>query len=174
MRYFLAGLAAVLWLGGCGFTPVYGTNSDLNIEVSTYLSAIHLSQNSGALGQQLENALEDRLNPDSSPSLYEKSFRLEFSVATKRDAVVIEQDGSIARYNIMLNSPYRLKDAQTGEVLSKGTLRRTASFYNAPEKFAGYIAEKDAVDRALIELSEDYKLRLIAYFAKHYKQGARK
>lgn len=83
-------LTAVLWLlAGCGFTPVHGNTSDYAIEVSTYLTSIDLSQRSGALGQQLENAIEDRLDPNSSGSLYGKSFRLEFSISSKRDAVVI-------------------------------------------------------------------------------------
>lgn len=172
MRIFL--LVLLSWVvSGCGFTPVYGTNNDQDIEVSTYLSSITLKQNAGPLGQRLENALEDRLNPEASGSLYNKAFRLEFSISSKRDAVVIEQDGSIARYNILLNAPYRLIDAETGEVLDKGQVRRTASFFNAPEKFASYIAEKDAVDRALLELSEDFKLRLASYFARNYKLGQR-
>jgi LPS-assembly lipoprotein len=163
----------MLWVAGCGFTPVYGTNNDQDVEVSSYLSSITLKQRSGALGQQLENALEDRLNPDASASLYGKAFQLDFTIDNKRDAVVIEQDGSIARYNVLLISNYRLTDTETGEVLDKGSVRRTASFFNAPEKFAAYIAEKDALDRALLELSEDYKLRLAAYFAKNYKLGER-
>lgn len=163
----------VLVLAGCGFQPLYGSNSDRDIEVSTYLSSIRFSQRSGALGQRLQNALEDSFNPDASSSLYGKSFRMEFSLESRRDAVVIEQDGAIARFNILLSSPYRLIDDETGEVLDKGTIRRTASFYNAPEKFAAYTAEKDAVERALKELAEDYRLRIAAYFAQHYKLGQR-
>lgn len=172
MRNTLA-IVALLVLTACGFQPVYGTNSDYNIEVSSYLSSVRFSQRSGPQGQQLQNALEDRFNPDASASLYGKSFVMEFSLNSRRDAVVIEQDGSIARYNILLISQYRLLDEETGELLDEGTIRRTASFYNAPEKFAAYVAEKDAVQRALVELAEDYRLRIAAYFAQHYKLGQR-
>lgn len=172
MRQALA-IIALVALAACGFQPVYGTNSDRDIEVSTYLSSIRFVQRSGMLGQQLQNALEDGFNPDASSSLYGKSFRLEFNIATRRDAVVIEQNGVIARYNILLISAYRLIDDETGELLDNGTLRRTASFYNAPEKFAAYTAERDAVQRALGELAEDYRLRVAAYFAQHYKLGPR-
>lgn len=171
MRWLL--IAMMLVLPACGFQPLYGKNDDRDIEVSTYLSAIDLSQRSGMLGQQLENAMQDRFNPDSSASLYAVAFRLEFNISSKRDAVVIEQDGSIARYNILLASAYKLIDKETGEVLDSGTIRRTASFYNAPDKFSAYIAEKNAIDRALVELSEDYRLRLSAYFAQNYKLGQR-
>jgi hypothetical protein len=167
-------LIAVAWcLAACGFQPIYGTTGDYDIEVGTYLSSIEFSQRSGVLGQQLQNAMEDRFDPEASGSLYGKSFRLQFGLDSKRDAVVIGQDGSIARYNILLTSPYTLIDIESGAVLDRGTVRRTASFYNAPDKFSAYVAEKNAIDRALTELSEDYKLRMAAYFAQHYKLGPR-
>lgn len=163
----------LMLLSGCGFQPVYGTVGDRDIEVATYLSSIRLKQKSGVMGQQLQNQLEDLFSPDSADSLYGESFQLEFDVDSKRDAVVIEQDGSISRFNILLTSHYKLIDEETGEVLDKGTVRRTASFYNAPEKFSAYIAEKDAMVRALREMAEDYKMRMAAYFAREYKLGQR-
>src|SRR5690606_30430679 len=158
---------------GCGFTPVYGTNDDYDIEIGTYLASIKVEHHrvSGVLGQQLENALEDRLNPTSKDSLYGTAFRLQFTVVPRQDAAIIEQTGVIQRFNIVLTSNYKLVDAYTGEVLDSGTVRRTASFFNAPEKYAAYVAEKDAVQRALVEMSEDYRLRLASYFAREYKLG---
>lgn len=163
----------LILVAGCGFQPVYGTVGDRNIEVSTYLASVRLKQKSGAMGQQLQNQLEDLFSPNSADSLYGEAFRLEFDVDSKRDAVVIEQDGSIARFNILLTSHYKLIDAETGELLDKGTVRRTASFFNAPEKFSAYIAERDAMARALREMAEDYKMRMTAYFAREYKLGQR-
>lgn len=167
-------LAMVLWLAaGCGFTPIHGHTGDYDIEVATYLAATELQARSGVLGQQLKNAMEDRFDPDSSGSLYNKAFRLEFDVKQNRQAGVIERDGAIMRFNIILTSDYRLIDAETREVLDTGTIHRTASYFNAPEKFASYIAEKDAIQRALIEMGEDYKMRLSSYFAREFKLGPR-
>lgn len=174
MRRFFA-LLLMFCLSACGFTPLYGEAGDYDIEVGTYLAATELqaASGSGIMGQQLKNALEDSFNPNSASSLYNNAFRLEFDLNQSRSAGVIEQDGAILRYNIVLSSTYRLIDLETREVLSRGTIRRTASYFNAPEKFASYIAEKDAVQRVLHEMSEDYKMRLSSYFAKEYKLGPR-
>jgi hypothetical protein len=171
----LLAIAMVLLLTGCGFQPLHGDSSDYDIEIGTYLTSTKLkvANSSGMAGQQLLNAIEDRFNPDSAPSLYNDAFLLEFDLTERREAGVIEQDGSISRFNIRLLSKYRLIDLDTREVLDKGTITRTASYFNAPEKFSAYIAEKDAVQRALIEMSADYKLRLSAYFAREYKLGQR-
>lgn len=174
MRH-LALLISLFLLASCGFHPLHGKANDYDIEVSTYLASTKVEAIGGEpmLAQQLENAVSDRFNPDSSPSLYSTAFRLEFSLSQQRQAAIIQQEGIIGRYNIILASQYKLIDAETRTVLDTGTIRRTASFFNAPEKYAAYIAEKDAVQRALLEMSEDYKMRIAAYFAREYKLGSR-
>lgn len=173
MRFWA--IVMMVLLAGCGFQPLHGDSSDYDIEVGTYLTSTKLkvARNSGMAGQQLLNAIEDRFNPDSAPSLYNDAFLLEFDLTEQREAGVIEQDGSISRFNIRMISDYRLIDLETREVLDSGSINRTASYFNAPEKFSSYIAEKDAVQRALIEMSADYKLRISAYFAREYKLGQR-
>ncbi len=165
-------LMLCVWLTGCGFQPVYGNVQDDHIEVASYLSSIQVDASGGELGQRLENQLEDRLNPKAIDSLYGQYFRLQTNITANRDAVVVELDGDISRFNIELVSKYYLYDDK-GELLDRGTVRRTASFNAVDEKFAAYVAEKEAVERALVEMSEDYRMRLSAYFAQHYKLGQR-
>lgn len=174
MRNFLL-LLCLMVLAGCGFKPLHGDAADLDIEVGTYLASTKIEAVAGRdmLGQQLENAIEDRFNPNGRSSLYNTAFRLEFSLREQRQAAIIQQTGAIGRYNVILQSDYKLIDAETREVLDSGTIRRTASFFNAPEKYAAYIAEKEAVQRALLEMSEDYKMRIASYFARDYKLGPR-
>lgn len=167
-------LSGFVWMtGGCGFQPVYGSLKDDSIEVSTYLAAVDVAVIPGATGQQFRNALQDRLNPAAGKSVYGRAFRLEVALRIKRDPIVIEKDGSIGRYNINLSSNYRLLDSETLELLTSGKINRIASFSDTDEKFAAYIAEKDAMERAILELSEDYRLRLAAYFAGNYTLGAK-
>lgn len=177
MSRFLAhwALIALFSLSGCGFKPMYGAVDDYDIEVGTYLASTEIQAGTASdmLGQQLRNALEDRFNPDSSISLYDKAFRLEVSLRQQRQAAVMQQTGNIGRFNVLLISNYRLVDTETREVLDSGEIRRTASYFNSPERFASYIAEKDAVQRALLEMSEDYRMRLAAFFAREYKLGQR-
>lgn len=163
-------VCGAMGLSGCGFQPVYGKVSDRqHLEVATYLAGIDIDPIRGREGQMLRNGLEDRLNPQAEASIYKGAFRLAVVLQAKRDPVVVEPDGSIARYSVNLVSSYKLFDTQTGEELDSGIVRRVAS-YDAPiEKFAVYVAEKDALERGVIELAEDYRLRLAAYFANNYK-----
>lgn len=163
-------LTALFLLVSCGFQPVYGTVDDReHLELSTYLAGVEVAPISGREGQQLRIMLEDRLNPADSASIYDKSFRLNIALKLRRDPVIVQPDGSIARYQMVLTSTYRLTDVETGESMDSGQIRRISSFDVPIEKFAVYVAERDATRRALTELSEEYRMRLIAYFARHYK-----
>lgn len=169
MRIFAA-IALLLLLPACGFQAIYGKSDDTSIEIGTYLAATTVSaRGSGELGNRLKIAVEDRLNPTASSSLYGKAFNLEIRVAAPRTPLGIGRTGEISRYDVTLQSHYVLTDGETREVLDKGIISRRVSFFNADEKFASYVAEQDAIERGINELGEDYKVRLAAYFAEHYK-----
>lgn len=163
-------VALLLFLPACGFQAIYGKSDDTNIEIGTYLASTTVTtRGSGELGNQLKNTIEDRLNPTAATSLYGKAFNLEVRVTAPRTPLGIGRSGAISRYDVTLQSSYVLTDAETREVLDKGVITRRVSFFNADEKFASYAAEKDAIDRGINELGEDYKMRLASYFAEHYK-----
>lgn len=165
----------LLLLSACGFQPVYGNARDLDIEVGTYLAStdVKVSNSRDMSLQKLHNAIEDRLNPTSSASVYGHAFELVINLAQQRSAGVIERNGQILRYNILLTSSYTLRDANTNEVLDTGKLVTTTSFYNADERFAAYVSEQDAVDEAVKQLAEKYRMRLASYFAGEFKLGPR-
>ncbi|MBM3617581.1 MAG: hypothetical protein FJX23_03450 [Alphaproteobacteria bacterium] len=170
MSRILAGIALLLLLPACGFQAIYGKSDDTNIEIGTYLASTTVNtRGSGELGNRLKIAVEDRLNPTAAASLYGKAFNLEIRVTAPRTPLGIGRSGAISRYDVTLQSSYVLSDAETREVLDKGVITRRVSFFNADEKFASYAAEQDAIDRGINELGEDYKIRLAAYFAEHYK-----
>lgn len=164
------GLVLLFALSACGFQAIYGQSDDTSIEIGTYLASTTVSASaSGELGHRLQISIEDRLNPTASKSLYGKAFNLEVRVSAPRIPVGIDRTGEISRYDVTLQSQYVLTDAETMDVLDKGMITRRVSFFNTDEKFASYAAEQDAVDRGIKELGEDYKVRLAAFFAEHYK-----
>jgi LPS-assembly lipoprotein len=55
---------------------------------------------------------------------------------------------------VTMTSNYRLVDTTTGDVISSGTRRVSASFDKPRQEFAAYRAERDAQDRAARELAE--------------------
>lgn len=168
MRQLVLSLTLLCLLASCGFSPIYATDShrpEGSPAIAEHLRAIVLKQSSGMQGQQLENAIADTINPTSEKSSLGDAYRLEFNLKQTKSAAIVEQDGSIARYQIGLTSTYKLIDAASGDVLNRGEIRRVASFNVADEKFAAYVAEKDAIQNALKEISADYGQRLAAQFA---------
>ena len=161
----LLAILCLIGLTACGFQPIYGESSrQENDRIARYFAATDIRTKSGARGQQLKNALEDQLNPNSIISDIKKHYTLQVEVQVRRDATVIERDGSISRYNVNVSSNYRLRDAN-GRTLKKGVVRRTASYNDVNEHFSSYIGEKDAIQRAIKEMSEDYKMQLAAFYA---------
>lgn len=166
----LALLIASLLLQNCGFQPIYGAVEDDDIEVGTYLASTEVKALGGnSLANDLKIAIEDRINPKAQESLYGRSFQLEVTIRTPRTPLGIGRSGAISRYDITLDSRYRLVDLDTKEELTRGVMQRRVSYFNADEKFAAYTAEQDAIRRGVRELSEDYKMRLSSYFAQYYK-----
>lgn len=166
MRFFLFPL--LFLLAACGFQPLYGDVTDDNAEIASYLAAITVDAEGGVMAQQLQNELEDRLNPSTRGSVFgDGRFILKLQVSSDRDPVLVELDGNILRYHIELVSRFELLEGESGKRLHRGVVRRTASFNVVDEKFAAYVAEKDAIERALVEMSQDYKMRLGAYFAEN-------
>lgn len=163
-------LITALLLQGCGFQPVYGEVQDDHIEVGSYLASTEVRAKGGSdLVNQLKMGIEDRINPKAQESLYGPSFQLEITLRTPRTPLGIGRSGAISRYDITLDSRYRLIDLDTKQELTKGVIQRRVSYFNADEKFAAYSAEQDAIRRGVKELAEDYKMRLASYYAQYYK-----
>lgn len=154
------GLASAL--GACGFTPLYGVQPD-GTRVNTELEQIQVvAIEDGRTGYDIYNALIDRLSPNGEPEA--PDYQLRIRLREQREGVAIERDASITRYNLRLTANYTLVDIRTGNTVHEGQSRSIASYNVVDSQFATLTAERDAEERAAIELSEDIKLRLAIFF----------
>ena len=110
--------------------------------------------------------LEDTLNireTSANPARYALSIVLTQSVS----GLGVSREGIVGRYNIYLNTTYTLKRLGDQKVISTGKVNRVASYNNVVNAyFSAFQAERDARERAINELAEDYRLRLGAEFAR--------
>lgn len=164
IRMFIVLATALTSLTGCGFEPVYGTKSASHntAQRSGVPLPIMVDTIPGRLGQELRIALEDQFNPEGK-SLGAGAYRLSVGLKVGKVPVAIEADGTIARYNVVLDSQYQLTRADTGEKVDSGTLRRIGS-YNVTNNadYATFVAENDAIKTTALGLAEDYRLRFSA------------
>lgn len=146
---------ALLLLSACGFQPVHGRRA-----AAPELEQVEVAPIPGRTGQLLRISLEDRLRAGGAAA-----WRLEASIAVTPQAVGIEADREITRYNLHLVSSFRLLRTGDGKEVLSGTVRRIASYNVSDSDFSTHIASRDALKRGLDELAEDYRMRLAAFFA---------
>lgn len=160
----LAGALAVS-LTACGFTPLYGVQEGTSSRTEQELAQIEIMQISDdRLGYDVYNALVDRLSPTGLPA--NPDYQLRVRLREDREGVAIERDASITRYNYRLNATYALIDVRSGNVIHEGTSRSIAAYNVVDNQFATLSAQRDAQERAAVELSEDIRLRLGIFFGR--------
>lgn len=157
-------LTALLALAACGFKPVH--SQSYRAEQDASLASVEVVVNNSRLGQLLKAEIERGVNPDYQRS--EKLYTL-FVTLSERDVYLfINPDGTAGRGDVLFNSSYTLQRTLDSKQVANGTLNRTAS-YNISETadYATYVSEEDARKRGIIELANDYKLRLVSLMHEH-------
>ena len=162
-------LPALLALAACGFEPLYGTQGGT---ASPALAAIAVDPIPERDGQLLKMHFEDEINPAGAAS--RKRYGLAVSLNKTLVPALTRSDGQVLRYNVQINSHFRLYDKLSGAELYAGDVNRTGSYNVAVSDFSSFISERDVAQRILKELAVDYRLRLSAFFAKSAPQTAPK
>lgn len=150
-----------LLLSACGFQPLYGRHAPSGAPMAGV--KIQTSAVVGREAQELKSDLEDRLDPDGARS-GPVEYQLNAALIVTKSAIVIAPDGTVQRYNIILESPYELIRIADGKKVTSGKLRHVTSYNNVNQAyFSTYVSEADVIRRAITELSEVYRQRLAAF-----------
>lgn len=162
-RLAILGLAA--GLGGCGFRPLLKQQAaaDADQSVQAELASIEVEPARGQLGQQLRNDLLDQLNPGALAVA--SRYRLSVQNQVTTNALAIQIDATITRFNLRLRTRFQLRDKQSGKMVYASTVARTSSYNVVRQPYAVKVAETDAQRRAAREVSADVRNLLAVYFA---------
>ena len=147
-RFFLLGAAA---LGGCGFTPVLGTQGSANRLQNNIL----VDAPKDRPGFLLTSELEDRLGRATTPR-YGLSYKIELSEAP---FAISTNDVSLG-FDLLGEITYQLRDLGTGEVVSKGMVENFTSYSASGSTVATQVAERDANTRLMTILADQIVTRL--------------
>jgi hypothetical protein len=136
--------------------------SSVQVRVATGISST-LSSNSGSIprryGELLKAEIEDNINPDSTRA--EKLFMLDITFSEADIALFVNPDGTASRGDLNYNSNYTIKRLKDNKTVASGTLHRVSSYNSSPTAdYASFTSIEDARKRGMIELAEDYKLRI--------------
>jgi hypothetical protein len=161
-RGLLLALAPALGgLAACGFRPLHaGSEGEA---VDRELAAINVEVPRNRIGQFMKNVLLDDLNPRGlrEASRYDLFVRLRRA----RNALIIQQEDDITRYDLLIAAFYELRRQDDGKALYRSAARRVASFNVRQAPFATEISEINAEERAARELSHHIRTQLSLFFA---------
>jgi LPS-assembly lipoprotein len=155
-------LGGCLVVGACTLRPLLHATGDAGVRDE--LEAIRIVGLDGRLGQLVRNALLDELNPAGvdAPSRYILDVDLERGA----QALGIQTDNVITRFNLTLTARFELIDPKDGQVLYQSTVQRIASYNVSDQPYATLSAEVDAERRVAREVGSNIQTLLAVHFAR--------
>jgi LPS-assembly lipoprotein len=110
-------------------------------------------------GQILHIALEDLLHADGQfPT---PRYRLDTTLEEAKQPIVIETNGRVSRYNLVLVARYNLYDIQSSALITKGVVKRISGFNASLSDFSTFVSENDTHDRNIRQMAQDISMRLM-------------
>jgi LPS-assembly lipoprotein len=140
-------------VAACGFTPVYGPNGAGNALQNNLL----VDEPDTRQGYFLTRQIEDRLGRAANPA-----YGLAVKLTTSEEALGIDGDGDIARYNILGTADYVLRDLGTGAIVSSGKVNAFTGYSTTGTTVASLSAQRDATQRLMTQLADQIVTRLYA------------
>jgi len=166
------GLAAavVQLLSGCGWAPLY---AEIKTEAaSEELRAIKVDPIPERIGQRLEIALRNSLNPTGEPT--PTRYRLNTTLVIVLGNLGIQSQGLATLGQLDAYATYRLIDLQTGGILLTNTVHVANSFDLNPNQYSTIVGEDDAGVRTVAELDQEIVSRLTLFMQRRTAENSTK
>ena len=163
-------LNMALATAGCGFHPLYG-RTDIDPRVAPTLAAVYVDPIPDRVGYELRNSLLDLFNATGQAD--GAVYRLKLTLAEQEEAVVLQTNTAITRYNYTLTAHYDLFPRQSTNPVKSGNVT-ALSAYNvaaAPFLYATVTEERDAKNRAANDIAERIRIELAVYLRNAAQQA---
>jgi LPS-assembly lipoprotein len=152
-------IALLLALSGCGWTPLYADPQ--SGPASAELRAIHVDPIPERIGQRLELALRNSLNPTGIPT--KERYELQTSLRFSLSALGLISAGTSTIGRVDLVATYKLIDMKSHAALLTNTVHSQNSFELNPNQYSTVVGEYDAAGRSVVELNEEIVTRLTLF-----------
>lgn len=152
----------LLPLAACGFHPLYGSTAT-GPGIARTLSEIYVEPIPDRVGYQLRNALLDLFNATGRGD--DAAYRLKLTLNEEEQAVALQTNTNITRYNYTLKAHYELIPKGSTDVAKSGDVASLTA-YNvaaAPYLYATVAAERDAKERAATDIAERIRIAVAVY-----------
>ena len=159
-RWWLAlAITGPLALSGCGWAPLYG---DPEVgPAGEELRAIRVDPIPERIGQRLEMALRNSLNPSGEPTPPRYVLRSTPSVSLSNLGIQAQGLATLGQLDVTVT--YVLVDMQSGKTLLANTVHVANSFDLNPNQYSTIVGEDDAGVRGVAELNQEIVTRLTLF-----------
>lgn len=144
-------LGVPLFLGACGFQPVYGPNGSGSAFLGRVVVVAPRTREEFLLVERLEERLGRGANPD---------LTLSHRLALSEQGLAEDALGQIRRFNVLGRLDYTLTDNRSGAVLTSGAVDGFTGFAAAGTTLATLSARQDALARLMTILADQVFQRL--------------
>lgn len=137
-------LIGALFLGACGFTPVYGPGGAGTKLQNTIAFTAPLTE----FGFRVRTTLEDRFGWSNSPT-----YTVEIDLNSRQTTAAIDVDGDITRFDISGTAAWVLSSTD-GAAVTRGEVQTSTSYSATGTTVATQTAERDARARLAQALAD--------------------
>ncbi len=160
-------LVACGLLSGCGFRPLYGDFQPGS--AGERFLEVEIDMPKDREGQLLRNELVGRFY--GSEQRRAPRYRLGMELKESKTSLAVKKSAFATRGNLAMSVTFKLSDRTTGVGVFTGSSKVTVSYNILDSEFASLLAEKNARERAIRELSHDIRVRLGSYFDRLAETG---
>jgi len=152
-------IAALTALLGCGWEPLYADPQ--TGPASEELRAIKVNPIPERIGQRLEIALRNSLNPSGEPT--PPRYVMSTSLISVLGNLGIQSEGLATLGQIDTFATFMLVDLQNNATLLTNTVHVANSFDLNPNQYSTIVGEDDARVRSVAELDQEIVARLTMF-----------
>ena len=149
-------LIILLLFNNCGYTPVYSKKNNED------LIAISVKNIKNRPGQILRNSLMNKINPENKRVI--SKYRLTIEISESQNNLAYRQDMSATRTDLEIDAKYILTNIKNGNILIDSSTKSISSFDVVESVYATIVAEKDAREKSLQDISDQIYTTLIIFF----------
>ena len=136
------------------------------------LRAIQVLPISERIGQRLEMALRNSLNPTGEPTKF--LYALHTTLTVSLSALGIQSQGTATLGRIDVSASFVLVDNRKGSTLLSNSAHVQNSFALNPNQYSTVVGEDDARVRSVAELNQEIVTRLTLFMEHRAAQNAPK
>jgi LPS-assembly lipoprotein len=156
---------AGLGLGGCGFQPLYGSNTTTasGTRLSEAMASVDVQPIPGRVGQKVRNELI--FSNTGGGYAAAPKYKLRIAIRERVINQLVQISGDARGQVYQLEATFKLIDSSNGNIIHQGSAISRAPYSRYQEIFANVRARYNAEDRAAETVSESIKTQVAAFLA---------